>query len=207
MRSPAEEAEEHLRIIRGLMERATFYRSLSAPTALMAGMLSFSATGVALYLDRAIIDPNVFLWLWATVLAGVLGFNTWLIWKSASFRGESVLSPGLRMALMSFTPPLAAGGVLTLWFMSHPDILIMACLWNTFYGLALLATAHFAPRSLVVLGWCFLATGAGLPAFRLWIHDPITQNTIGLYAMGVSFGFYHFIYAVWVGSFASRPAD
>ena len=33
-------AEEHLRAIRLLMERATIYRAISAPTALVGGLLS-----------------------------------------------------------------------------------------------------------------------------------------------------------------------
>ena len=34
------EAEEHLRVIRSLMEKATIYRAISAPTALLGGVLS-----------------------------------------------------------------------------------------------------------------------------------------------------------------------
>ena len=34
-------AEEDLRVIRTLMERATIYRAISAPTALVAGLLSY----------------------------------------------------------------------------------------------------------------------------------------------------------------------
>ena len=36
-------AEEDLRVIRTLMERATVYRAISAPTALVGGVLSISS--------------------------------------------------------------------------------------------------------------------------------------------------------------------
>ena len=40
---PRPKAEEDLRVIRSLMERATVYRAISAPTALVAGLLSIFA--------------------------------------------------------------------------------------------------------------------------------------------------------------------
>ena len=43
-------AEEDLRVIRSLMERATVYRAISAPAALVAGFLSIFAAA-AIYLN------------------------------------------------------------------------------------------------------------------------------------------------------------
>ena len=37
-------AEEHLRVIRTLMERATIYRAISAPTALAGGLIALALT-------------------------------------------------------------------------------------------------------------------------------------------------------------------
>src|SRR2546421_298418 len=42
-------AEENLRVIRQLMERATVYRAISAPTALVAGILSLLAAAAVYY--------------------------------------------------------------------------------------------------------------------------------------------------------------
>ena len=39
-------AEEHLRIIRTLMERATIYRAISAPTALAGGVIAVALTAI-----------------------------------------------------------------------------------------------------------------------------------------------------------------
>ena len=38
------EAEEHLRVIRTLMERATVYRAISAPTAFFGGSIAIALT-------------------------------------------------------------------------------------------------------------------------------------------------------------------
>ena len=45
MNSERSKAEEDLRVIRSLMERATVYRAISSPAALVAGFLSIFAAG------------------------------------------------------------------------------------------------------------------------------------------------------------------
>lgn len=45
-------AEEHLRVIRELMERATVYRAVSAPAALFCGLIALSVSGLALIPGR-----------------------------------------------------------------------------------------------------------------------------------------------------------
>ena len=44
-------ARQQLRVIRSLMERATIYRSLSAPTALVGGLLSFGGLFLAIAVE------------------------------------------------------------------------------------------------------------------------------------------------------------
>ena len=46
------EAEEHLRVIRSLMEKATIYRALSAPAALVGGLLTISASAYLMWKAR-----------------------------------------------------------------------------------------------------------------------------------------------------------
>ena len=50
MNNERSKAEEDLRVIRSLMERATVYRAISAPAALVAGLLSI------LLLVQSIVD-------------------------------------------------------------------------------------------------------------------------------------------------------
>ena len=65
--------------------------------------------------------------------------------------------------------------------------------WVVFYGLALLATGLFAPRSLAILGWAFLLTGLSVPAITNQVEDLSTD--LPVITMGVTFGLYHLIYA------------
>ncbi len=76
---PRAKAEEDLRVIRSLMERATVYRAISAPTALVAGLLSIVAAvaiywnnEVSLFFHRA-IRGRQFAEIWIAVLVGRAG--------------------------------------------------------------------------------------------------------------------------------------
>ena len=69
--------------------------------------------------------------------------------------------------------------------------------WIGFYGLALIATQHFAPRSLVFLGWAFLITAAAMIVASRQLEYYATPLVPNL-AMGVTFGLYHLIYAACV---------
>jgi hypothetical protein len=62
-----------------------------------------------------------------------------------------------------------------------------------FYGLGLLATAHFAPRSIMWLGWSFLL--AGLAAFVLSFTDQVAAGFPPDMIMLATFGGFHLVYA------------
>jgi hypothetical protein len=188
-----QDAEEHLRVIRNLMERATIYRAISAPTALVGGLLSIV---VSVFADEGNVARFVSSWLFALLLT--LGANTWFIWRKAKREGGTIFSAGLRLAIWSALPAVLVASVLTaiIWDggrAGHNSPLI-ATFWILFYALALLSTATFAPRSLILLGWCFLGTGVlgSLVAFELM---PPSLNHSAELMMGLTFGVYHLIYA------------
>lgn len=198
--SPRAEAEQHLRVIRTLMERATIYRAISAPTALIGGILALVAAGGSLLWlqagGNAALPTSHFVWLWLCVLAVTLIANTAFVWQEAHARGASMISPSMRLALWSVLPVLLAAGAFTTLEVSP---LVMSVWWALFYGLALLATAHFSPRSLRILGWAFLATGLlGVLFLRFASADdvPAAAGDMGSMIMGGTFGLYHIIYAL-----------
>jgi hypothetical protein len=188
-------AEEDLRVIRSLMERATVYRTISAPAALVAGLLSIFAAG-AVY--RRPVHGRVFAAVWLIVLALAVVTNAFFIWREARNDGRPFISSGMKLALRAITPNLLIPAAVTVWFFTtgykgaaEQELVIV---WIAFYGLALLSTALFAPRSLVCLGWAFLITALALPALRNVIGDlPANLPNI---AMGITFGVYHLIYSV-----------
>ena len=184
-------AEEHLRVIRSLMERATIYRAISAPVALFGGTMAVLLGFWPWSRKPAwMLGDDGFLACWLSVLAVTALANAYYIWREARDRGERFISSGMRLALRALLPPMLCGGVFTLAFGAAE----LPPFWMIFYGLGLLATAHFAPRSMVLLGWAFLLTGAlavlwcaGNGRLGLALHADLV--------MGFTFGWFHVIYA------------
>lgn len=209
-------AEENLRIIRSLMERATTYRAISAPSALVAGLLSTLAAGAVYYNNEVelvlgrTVRPREFGLLWICVLGLAALANAFFVWREAKTAGRAFVSSGMRLALRAIAPNLFIPAAFTLWFFETGYLgareLELVSVWVAFYGLALLSTALFAPRSLAVLGWAFLLSSVSIPVLMNAI-DNLTDdvpNTV----MGVTFGLYHLVYAVatWSRRGAIDPA-
>jgi hypothetical protein len=193
-------AEEDLRVIRTLMERASTYRAISAPTALVGGLLSIlSALFIArpdFLLDRP-LRAREFALIWIVVLAITVAVNAFFVSREARNSGRPFVSPGMKLALRSIVPTLLVPIISTIWFLklgylSGSELEVVA-IWIVFYGLALLSTALFAPRSLTLLGWAFLLTGLSVPVTADFVDG--LSNNIPNFFMGITFGFYHLIYA------------
>lgn len=194
-------AEEDLRVIRTLMERASTYRAISAPTALVGGLLSLlSAAFIArpdLLLDRE-LRAREFATIWIVVLALTMIVNAFFVSREARNSGRRFLSSGMRLALLAIAPTLIVPAIYTVWFLKLGYLsgseLELVTIWIVFYGLALLSTALFAPRSLVLLGWAFLLTGVSVPVAADVVER--VSSDIPNFFMAITFGFYHLIYAV-----------
>jgi hypothetical protein len=196
-------AEEHLRIIRALMERATVYRAISSPTALVGGLLAF---GVAVALHFAARSPDwisytysrKFVFVWLGLLVVMLAVNAVFVWREAKRAGRPFLSSGMRLAIRAFAPCLLIPAATTIWFLRQgylgdTELLLVTC-WIAFYGLALLSTTFFAPRSLSVLGWAFLLTALFIPSV-VFLLDGFPSHRLPNFFMGLTFGVYHLVYA------------
>jgi hypothetical protein len=216
------EAEEHLRVIRSLMEKATIYRALSAPTALVGGLASLLFGGWLFFRWRPLPagrEGDQFVWLflagWAAVLviAGVA--NTWFLWRDAQHRGECFLSSGMRHALVAMSPAMLCGAGLSVFLIWWERPFWLPPVWMLCYALALLATRSFAPRSIQRLGWTFFLAGfialIGLSVVRVqaWWGDGGTHlPTAANLSMVATFGLFHVIYAAcaWPRGAAGKAA-
>jgi hypothetical protein len=225
------EAEEHLRVIRTLMERATIYRAISAPTALVGGGLSIVAAIVQHLAFFNSTDESELLrlsqWfggIWFAVLVLTLSANTYFLWRGSQNRGGHFLSSGMRLALRATLPGLLCGFYFTV-IVGYESVLRPAAhgisylppLWMLFYALGLLATFHFAPRSITRFDWAFLA--AGMVSFYLvimerweWLfatHHAGPRGTLDSanVLMAATFGIFHLIYAACTWPRGAQHAD
>lgn len=217
------QAEDHLRAIRSLMERATIYRAISAPTALVGGItalatscwLGWSATNSA-EAERfnAGFSAREFMPVWLLALAITLAANTYFVWREAQRAGRPFVSPGLRLVLRSLLPVIFVAAIVSFIVWRDPvqrteDSFLLALSWIGFYGLALLATMNVAPRSLSVLGWSFVFAAIfwllllTSPNFRY--ADELHGKLGAVVPMGITFGLFHLVYAA--GTWGRRATE
>lgn len=213
--STTEAALENLRIIRSLMEKAHIYRAVSAPAALTGGVLALAASiwpvqHALEHFGEPVMCEACFLKMWLAILVVASVLNVVLLAREAKRRSQPFVSPGMRMALRAFAPPMLVGGMVGIGLIVFLNQLVMAALiWTLCYGLALLATASFSPRSLVRLGWAFVITG--LVLFLAWAANSdvrmlASDEAPASLIMGITFGLLHVVYAVAV-FFSRKPAE
>ena len=183
------------------MERGTIYRALSAPAALVGGVLSLAAAGLMLLMERrsGSISSNAFTGIWAVVFVITAATSLYLIKRDADRRGEPFLNHGARSALRAMLPALLVAAVLTLASFLRGAVPQQVPWWMALYGVALLGMTHFAPRSVVLLGWAF--TLAGALAVCALQHGMFSSSVarpadIPAVLMALSFGLFHLIYAL-----------
>ena len=209
------EAEEHLRVIRSLMEKATIYRAISAPTALVGGILSVVVAAIGAYehWDFSIDTSNHklrFFWPWISVLIITALSNAWFLHQGAKLRGEPFRSPGMRLAAQCMAPSFLTAGAISFFTIGIGETSLVL-VWLLFYGLGLLSTCSFAPKSIAVLGWTFL----GVAIAALSVPNPFSSRAFSLdirnahLAMGCTFGLFHLIYAActWPRKHSASSSD
>ncbi len=207
--SDLDSASSQLRVIRSLMERATIYRSLSAPTALTGGLLSVGGFFTAYYAKHYrhhLLSPQEFLTVWLVILALTCMTNAYFLWRESRRRGTAFFSAGMKCAAQSLAPAFICAGVVAICV---PIPIALAVVWITCYGLGLLATQHFAPRSIVVLGLFFLIAGCGSGGFLHFGPYDIDEENSPLAAswlMAATFGGFHLAYAAVVWALGEERA-
>jgi hypothetical protein len=188
------DAESTLKTIRSLMERATIYRTLSAPTSLCAGIFSLV---LSLFVWLSFCQSTrFFIFLWLALAIVLSALNTLLLKRDARRRGEPFVSSGMKLALRGIIPPILAGASVTLFqLLGEPILTELIPLWMLFYGLTLLSTQEFAPSSIRKLGAAFIAAGllTGLLA-SLWRLEG--NSHFAALSMGLTFGLLHILYGL-----------
>ncbi|MEO8351592.1 MAG: hypothetical protein ABI680_07670 [Chthoniobacteraceae bacterium] len=197
------QAEENLRVIRSLMEKATIYRSISAEAAAVGGALAVLSSLVVGNPWRSEIraaSASAFVSVWLGILIITAASNFFFLWKDARRRDEMFVSSGMRLALRALLPSYIVAGAFTVsvWFGAGLGMVVSA--WIICHGLGLLATSHFAPQSLTRLGWAFLIAGL-ISIVPLCVAHPVAAPGLrsALAApecwMAGTFGLFHLIYA------------
>ena len=205
------EAEEHLRVIRSLMEKATIYRAISAPGALIGGGLSVLTAVSGLWLSHPWFNvPHEWFRFgipWALVFSLTTIANLVLLRNDARRRSEEFVSQRMHLAIRGMLPALLGGGFAS-FLACEGGWASTASLWVLCYGISLLAASHFAPKSICWLGRAFFAAGCALLVGGSVVVDGwrgANQIWVAHAIMGSTFGLFHLIYAACIWSRKPQP--
>ncbi len=179
-----EHAMADLRYIRRAMEEAGTLTVLPGWGMVLVGLTAVAAA----WLAARETDAGAWLATWlleaalAFAIAAVsLGYKT----RGRPFAGlaaHPLLSgPGRRFAL-SFAPPLAAGGLLTLVLFRLGMTGVLPGLWLLLYGAAVASGGAYSVRIVPVMGACFMLAGtAALFAPLAWRDAVLAAGFGGLH--------------------------
>jgi hypothetical protein len=155
-----EHAMADLRFIRRTMEEASAFTAVPGWGMVVVGVTAFVA---ALFAAR---QPHSGLWLalWLSEAALALGISAVSLARKAHAGGEAAkhplfTGPGRRFVL-SFSPPLAAGALLTLVLFRAGLESALPGTWLLLYGAAVATGGAFSIRIVPVMGACFMLAGA-----------------------------------------------
>ena len=157
--APHRAAEEHraaedLQFIRHAMERANRFHAVPGIGLVIMGATAVAAAGLATMVPARLWLP---IWVADAVLAVGIGLLT--MYRKARSVNVPVASPSGQAFLFSFSPPIAAGIVITIAFAAHGVTHLLPGMWLVLYGLAALTGGAFSVRAVSLMGGCFLLLG------------------------------------------------
>ena len=176
-------AVENLRFIRDTMERASAFTAVPGRGGMFVGATAVAASWIA---SRQLTAEG-WITVWLAELALALLIGTFTTVRKARQTDASLVSGPARKVALAFTPPLAAGALLTaaLWRIGAVEVL--PGLWLCLYGVAVAAAGVFSVRIVPAMGGAFLICGTiSLFAPVSWANACLAAGFGGLHLV---FGF------------------
>ena len=174
-------AMDNLAFIRNTMEAAGSFTAVSGWGMVAIGVLAIAVAIVASMQENATAALTI--WIASAVLSPIL--MIWLmIQKSRKAKMPLLSGPG-RKFVLSFSPSIFAGALLTFVMYRNGMLAAIPGMWLLLYGSAVVAGGAFSVRLIPVMGICFIAAGiAALFAPVAW-HYAILGAAFG----GLHIGF------------------
>lgn len=171
-------AMDNLAFIRDTMEAAGAFTAVSG-----WGMVAVG--GVALLASvLAFVEPDItrslLIWLAAAVLAPIVMLCA--IVRKAESAGMPLLSGPGRKFLLSFSPPMIVGALLTVFLYHAGLISALPGTWLLLYGTAVVAGGAFSVRIVPIMGFCFMVIGTAA------LFTPLSWADVW---MAIAFGGLH----------------
>jgi len=163
-----ERAMDNLRYIRETMERATAFTGISG-----WGEVAIGLTAVVASLVAAHQATNT-MWLAVWLVEGTISLLIagWSMDRKARAAQMPLVSGPGRKAVFSLSPPMIAGGLLTIVLFRAGLTNAIPGVWLLLYGTGVITGGMFSVGIVPIMGLCFMALGAGAlfapPGFANW---------------------------------------
>ena len=178
-----ERAMDNLRYIRETMERATAFTAISGWGEVAIGVTALLASVVA---ARQLTNT---MWLAVWVVEGTISLLIagWSMDRKARAAQMPLVSGPGRKAVFSLSPPIIAGGLLTIVLFRAGLTNVIPGVWLLLYGTGVITGGMFSVPAVPIMGICFMGLGAAalfVPAqFANWF-------------MAAGFGGLHIVFGV-----------
>lgn len=174
---------DNLAFIRNTMEAAGSFTAVSGWGMVAIGVLAIGVAFIASLQTSPTRALDV--WLAAAVLSPVV--MMWaMVRKSRSAKMPLLSGPG-RKFVLSFSPPMLVGALLTLVMYRAGFVDAIPGVWLLLYGTGVVAGGAFSVRIVPVMGLCFMAAGA------IALFTPMSWNHL---ILGAAFGGLHIAFGI-----------
>ena len=178
-------AMDNLRFIRGVMESAVTFTAVSGWGQIVLGLTAIVAALVAS--RQSLPWARVATWVAEAGIAAGISVASMAIKSHAA--NMPLLSGPIRKLVLSFSPPMIVGAVLTAVLVLHGLYDYLPGVWMLLYGAAVVSAGTFSVRSVPVMGAAFMVVGA------ITLFAPTSWSTA---LMIVSFGALHVVFGAWI---------
>lgn len=151
-----ERAMDNLRYIRETMERATSFTGISGWGEVAIGVTALIASAVAAF------QSSFKAWLAVWIAEGLISLLIagWSMDRKARAVQLPLMSGPGRKAVFSLSPPILAGGLVTIVLMRNGLTNAIPGVWLLLYGTGVVTGGMFSVGIVPIMGLCFMGLGA-----------------------------------------------
>src|SRR3954468_990986 len=176
-------AMDNLAFIRDTMEAAGSFTAVSGWGMVAVGIIAIIAATIASAQNSVI--QSIYVWIIAAVLAPCV--MLWAIVRKARRAHMPLLTGPGRKFLLSFSPPMLVGALLTIVLYRGGLTAAIPGMWLLLYGTGVVAGGAFSVRIVPVMGICFMLAGT------LALFTPVSWND---WIMAAAFGGLHIVFGI-----------
>jgi hypothetical protein len=180
--SPAIEdrAMENLRFIRETMEAAGTFTAISGWGQVVIGLTAIAAALIGSQAET----PSAWLMVWLAEACVAAGISIASMTIKSHAANVQVFSGPMRKLVLSFSPAIAAGAVLTLALHASGNMALVPGLWLLLYGAGVVSAGTYSVSIVPFMGGAFMIFGViTLAAPATWLTGLLIASFGGLHIL------------------------